>query len=283
MAIRVLAIGDIVGRPGRTVVGEKLPALVRQHRVDLVIANGENIAGGSGITTNLFNKLRAYGVDVVTLGDHAFKKGDIIETLGRSERIVRPANLSRHAAGRGSTVVETAHGLRVGIVCVLGRVLVPTMQASDPFEAIERALSEMPRAHVVIVEVHAEVTGEKAAIAHWLDGRPETKCALVYGTHTHVATADARVLPGGVAFISDLGMTGPHDSILGRRKDMVVRAMSTNMPHPYDVATGESRLCGIVAELDEKTGRAVSIERIEVAGSSVHPAYDADDHAKARD
>jgi len=277
--MRILVIGDIVGRPGRQVVHEKLPTLVRERKIDLVIANAENIAGGSGITANLFNKLRAYGVDVVTLGDHTFKKNDIFETLSRSERIVRPANLSRHAAGRGHTVVQAANGISVGVVNVIGRVLVPTMQSGDPFESIDRALEALSPHKVIVIDVHAEATGEKAALAHFVDGR----ASFVFGTHTHVPTADARILPNGTAFITDVGMTGPYDSILGRRKDMVVKAMSTNMPHPFDVATGDVRLCGALAEIDEKTGKAISIERIEVAGSNVSPAYDMDDHVKGKE
>lgn len=282
-ALRILALGDLVGRPGRQVVHEKLPGLVREKRVHLVIANAENVAGGSGMTVNLFNKLRSYGVDVVTLGDHAFRKNDIFETMNRSERIVRPANLSRHAAGRGHTVVEASvdgMSVKVGIASVLGRVLVPTMQVGDPFEALDRAIESMAT-KLVVVDVHAEATGEKIAISHYLDGR----ASFVFGTHTHVPTADARILPGGTAAITDLGMTGPYDSVLGRRKDMVVRAMTTNMPHPYDVATGDVRMCGALVDIDIATGKAVHIERVEVKGTNVSPAYDADDQNKrgARD
>ena len=277
--MRILAIGDIVGRPGRQIVHDKLPELVREKKIDLVIANAENIAGGSGITVNLFNKLRAYGVDVITLGDHAFKKNDIFETMSRSERIVRPANLSKHAAGRGHTVVQTSNGISVGIINVIGRVLVPTMQSGDPFEAVERALESISPTKVIVIDVHAEATGEKTALAHFVDGR----ASFVFGTHTHVPTADARILPNGTAFITDLGMTGPYDSILGRRKDMVVRAMSTGMPYPFDVATGDVKLCGAICEIDEKTGKAQSIERVEIAGANVSPAYDSDDHVRGKE
>lgn len=278
MPIRILAIGDIVGRPGRQVVCEKLAGIVREHKVDLVIANSENIAGGSGITVNLFNKVRAYGVDVVTLGDHLYKKIDIVDTMHRSERIVRPANLSRLAAGRGWTVVQTASGVSVGVFAVLGRVYMPTLSADDPFAASDRVLSEMPGSvKVKVIDIHAEATGEKVALGHYLDGR----VSFAFGTHTHIPTADAKILPGGTAYISDLGMTGPYDSVLGRRKDMVVKAMTTNMPHPYDVASGDVRLCGAVVEVDETTGKAISISRVEVQGNNVHPAYDEDDKGKA--
>lgn len=279
MPIRILALGDLVGRPGRSIVVDKLSALVREKNIDLVIANSENVAGGSGITQNLFNKIRAAGVDVVTLGDHLYKKPDIIELMRRSERIVRPANLSRHAAGRGHTVVQTSRGVNVCVMALMGRVYVPAMSAGDPFEAIEQVFRDLPASvKIVVCDIHAEATGEKVALGHYLDGR----ASFVFGTHTHIPTADAHILPGGTAYITDLGMTGPYDSVLGRRKDMVVKAMLTNMPHPYDVATHDVRMCGAMVEVDEATGKAVSIERLEVKGDPVVPAYDLDDKAQPK-
>ena len=273
MPLRILCLGDIVGRPGRQVVHQRLPQLVRQHSVDLVIANAENIAGGSGITTNLFHKIRAYGVDVVTLGDHVFKKADIIPTMQSSERIVRPANLASTAAGRGFTVVTTNSGVQVGVMCLLGRIFM-NLPSDDPFAAAERVLQQLPRqVKVSVCDIHAEASSEKVAMGHHLDGR----CSFIFGTHTHIPTADAKILPGGSAFISDLGMCGPYDSVLGRRKDRVVKFMTTNMPQPFDVATGDVRLCGALAEIDPETGRAISIERIEVQGENAEQAYDADD------
>lgn len=272
--MRILFLGDIVGRPGRQVVHQKLPGLVREHGVDLVIANAENIAGGSGITTNLFHKLRSYGVDVCTLGDHAFKKGDILPTLQASERIVRPANLSVQAAGRQYTLVTTAAGVQVAVFCLLGRIYMSHLPADDPFAAAERVMGALPKScRVVVCEIHAEATSEKVAMGHHLDGR----VSMVVGSHTHIPTADAKVLPGGTAYLTDLGMTGPYDSVLGRRKDRVLRFMTQNMPHPFDVATNDIRLCGALAEIDEGTGRAVSMTRIEVAGGNADQAYDADD------
>src|SRR5687768_15003819 len=273
MALRILALGDIVGRPGRQIVHQKLPGLVRDRKIDLVIANAENIAGGSGITRNLFDKIRSYGVDVVTLGDHIYKKIDIVPTLQSSERIVRPANLARDAAGRPFTCVTTNSGVSVCVFSVLGRIFM-TMPADDPFAAADRVLDQMPgNVRVCVADVHAEATSEKIAMGHWLDGR----VSFIFGTHTHVPTADAKILPGGSAFISDLGMCGPYDSVLGRRKERVVKYMTTNMPVPFDVATGDVRLCGAIAEVDEATGRALSIERVEVQGENSDQAYDADD------
>ncbi|MEO6435258.1 MAG: TIGR00282 family metallophosphoesterase [Tepidisphaeraceae bacterium] len=273
MPIRILTIGDIVGRPGRQVVHAKLPTLVREKKVDLVIANAENIAGGSGITQNLFHKIRSYGIDVVTLGDHIYKKQDIVPTLQASERIVRPANLSIHAAGRPFTCVTTNSGVNVCVFSILGRIYM-NLPSDDPFAAANRVLDQMPaNVRVTVCDFHAEASSEKVAMGHWLDGR----VSVIFGTHTHVPTADAKILPGGSAFITDVGMCGPYDSVLGRRKDRVLKFMTTNMPFPFDVATGDVRMCGLLSEIDAETGRAISTERIEVKGENADQAYDADD------
>jgi metallophosphoesterase (TIGR00282 family) len=273
MSLRILCLGDIVGRPGRQVVHQRLPALIRERNVDLVIANAENIAGGSGITANLFHKIRSYGVDVVTLGDHVYRRNEIVPTMQATERMVRPANLAATAAGRTQTIVTSNSGIQVAVFCVLGRIFM-NLPADDPFAATDRILSGLPASvKVSVCDVHAEASSEKVALGHWMDGR----CSVVFGTHTHIPTADAKILPGGTAFISDLGMCGPYDSVLGRRKDRVVKYMSTGMPHPFDVATGDVRLCGALAEVDEQTGRAISIERIEVKGEDSEQAYDSDD------
>ena len=273
MPLRILCLGDIVGRPGRQVVHQKLPALVRDRQVDLVVANAENIAGGSGITRNLFDKIRSYGIDVVTLGDHIYKKSDIVPTLQNSERVVRPANLAHGAAGRPFTVVQTNKGVSVGVFSLLGRIFM-NLPSNDPFAAADWVLDQLPASvKVCVCDMHAEATSEKVAMGHWLDGR----CSLIVGTHTHIPTADAKILPGGSAYITDMGMCGPYDSVLGRRKDRVVKHMTTGMPHMFEVATGDVRLCGVLAEIDDATGRAISIERVEVAGGNAEQAYDADD------
>lgn len=273
MALRILCLGDIVGRPGRQVVHQKLPTLVRQRQIDLVVANAENIAGGSGITANLFNKIRSYGVDVATLGDHVYRRQDIVPTLQASERIVRPANLSRAAAGRRFTIVTTNSGVQVAVFCLLGRIYM-NMPSDDPFATADWVLEQLPKTvKVSVCDMHAEASSEKVGMCHHLDGR----CSIIFGTHTHVPTADARILPGGSAAISDVGMCGPYDSVLGRRKDRVLRHMTTNMPAPFEVATGDVKLCGVLAEIDPATGKALSIERIEVQGENADAAYDADD------
>jgi metallophosphoesterase (TIGR00282 family) len=245
MALRILCLGDIVGRPGRQVVHQKLPALVKQRQIDLVIANAENIAGGS----------------------------DIVPTLQASERIVRPANLSAGAAGRPFTVVQTNSGALVAVFCLLGRIYM-NLPSDDPFAAANRVLQQLPAGvRITVCDMHAEASSEKVAMGHHLDGR----CSVIFGTHTHIPTADAKILPGGSAYISDLGMCGPYDSVLGRRKERVLKFMTTNMPAHFEVATGDVRMCGALIEVDESNGRAVAIERIEVQGESVDQAYDADD------
>jgi metallophosphoesterase (TIGR00282 family) len=273
MTIRILALGDVVGKPGRQVIHDRLPALVREKKVDLVIANAENIAGGSGITPNLFHKLRSYGVDVCTLGDHAFRRSEIGSTLTSSERIIRPANMPASAPGRSHTIVTTNNNVQVAIFGVLGRIFM-NLPSDDPFAACDRVLQSIPKSVTVrVCDVHAEASSEKIALGHWLDGR----CSFVFGTHTHVPTADARVTNQGSAYITDVGMCGPYDSVLGRRKERVLQYMTTAQPAPFDVATGDVRMCGALAEIDTTTGKAISIERIEVQGANVEPAYDADD------
>jgi len=273
MSIRILALGDVVGRPGRQIIYQQLPQLVRHRQIDLVIANAENIAGGSGMTTKLFHKIRSYGVDVITLGDHIYRRPDIVQTLQNSERIVKPANLSQQAAGRPYTIVQTASNVPVVVFTVLGRIFV-NFPADDPFVAVDRVHDETRRrAKVMVCDIHAEASSEKIALGHYMDGR----VSLIFGTHTHVPTADAGILPGGSGFISDVGMCGPYDSVLGRRKDRVLKYMTTGMHQVFEVATGDVRMCGVLAEIDSETGRCLAIERIEVRGENADQAYDADD------
>ncbi len=277
MSFRLLALGDLVGRPGRTVVCQKLPEIVRSRQIDFVIANGENVAAGTGITANLFNKIRSYGVDVVTLGDHVFKKQEITATLSNSERLIRPANLSHQAAGKGWTVVTAGNGVQVAVMNLLGRIYM-SLPCDDPFAAADRIIKDLPASvKVIVCDMHAEATSEKVAMGYHLDGR----ASLVFGTHTHVPTADARILAHGTGAITDVGMCGPYDSVLGRRKDRVLKYMTTNMPHSFDVATHDMRMCGVLTEIDPSTGKCKSIERIDIPGGNLDQAYDSDDKANA--
>ncbi len=239
-------------------MSEKLPGLREQLSLDLVIANGENAAGGSGITPVILDALYADGVDVVTTGDHVFRKRELIPRLESDDRVLRPLNYPESAAGRGYTLRDIK-GQKVAVINLVGRTF---MQASRcPFRLADEALEDIGKhTNVIIVDFHAEATSEKVAMGWYLDGR----VTAVLGTHTHVPTADARILPGGTAYITDLGMTGPHKSVIGRRIDRVLSRFITGMPTPFDVAKDDVRINGVVIELDPTSGRALSIERLEV-------------------
>lgn len=269
VSLRFVMLGDIVGKPGRRVVQQQLPWLRDVYRPDLILANAENIAGGSGITPQLYHKLKSYGLDAITLGDHAFRQRDIYPLLAEANDLIRPANLPEGAAGRGWMRVEPRDGgAALYVMTLLGRVFMAGPPADDPFAAADRFLSEVPRGAAVLVEIHAETTSEKVALGRYLEGR----VSAVVGTHTHIPTADARVLPGGTAYITDLGMCGPYDSVLGRRVDRVLQYMTTAMPAPFDVASGDAKLCGVFVELDDD-GRAVRCERIEKAADVTSPPF----------
>ena len=263
-------LGDIVGKPGRQVVQQQLPGLVKQYEPHVVVANAENTAGGSGLTPQIFSKLQAYGVHGVTLGDHVYRQKEIVPTLEAEANIVRPANLPAAAAGRRWMLLQPdAKQPPLAVCLVLGRLFMTGQQADDPFVEADRFLAEIPREAVPVVEIHAEATSEKVALGHYLDGR----AAAVVGTHTHIPTADAKILPQGTAYITDLGMTGPYDSILGRRTDRVLQYMTTAMPAPFDVADADVRLCGVFFEYDNDRGRCVRVERVERAADLERPPF----------
>ena len=263
MEFRILAVGDVVGKPGRLALKECLPKLVAERSVDFVVVNGENAAQGSGITRNLFKEIIGAGADCVTCGDHVWKRMEVKPVLETDKRLLRPVNYPTKAAGRGMGVFESQKGVRVGVVTAVGRVFMGP--ADCPFIAIERALAAMKaEAAVTVVELHAEATSEKVALAWKFDG----KASLIFGTHTHIPTADARVLPGGSAYITDIGMTGPYDSVIGRDKHAVIHKMETSMHAQFTVATGDVRVCGVLATIDTETGKALSVERIEVTPES---------------
>lgn len=256
--MRILIIGDIVGRPGKHACSVIIPRLIREREIDCVIANAENAAAGSGLTPQMFSKLRHQGIDAMTMGDHIYKRLELIPTLQSSDRICKPANLPPEAAGREFAVAGTKRGPRVAVVSLLGRTYM-NVRADCPFHAADRVLEAIPKdIKLIVVDVHAETTSEKMALGWYLNGR----VTAVVGTHTHVPTADARILPAGTAYVTDLGMTGPYDSVLGRDKDRVIKALVTGMPHPYDVAWADVHLSGAIVEADSTTGRALRIERV---------------------
>ena len=255
--MRILFIGDVVGKPGREVLKSAVPSLVNQHQLDLVIANAENAAGGSGITPAIYKELTAAGVHAITLGDHVYRRKEIYTTLERESRIVRPANLPPEAVGRQWTTVAADDGTVVGIACLLGQLFMKPID--NPYRAADRVLAAMPSdVKVRLVDFHAEATSEMQLMGRYLDGR----ASAVLGTHTHVPTADECILPEGTAFQCDVGMTGPYESILGRRIDRVMETTLTANPTPFDVASGDVRLCGAIVEVDPATGKATAIERV---------------------
>ena len=270
MELKILCIGDVVGRAGRTLLGRALPLLIKAHRFDLVIANAENAAGGSGLSPQIFTKLTRYGVDVVTLGDHCYRRHEIIPLLESEPRLLRPANLPPGAIGKGFTVAKTHSGAPVGVVVLLGRLY---MKPADcPFRAADEAVQQLKRqTNTIIVEIHAEATSEKVAMGWYLDGR----VSVVFGTHTHVPTADASILPGGTAYITDLGMTGPYDSVLGRNKRKVIRSLITGMPNVYDIAEDDLRIGALVVTIDTATGKAVAVEQMILTDQEVRQVEEA--------
>ncbi len=255
-------LGDIVGAPGRRVVTQHLPTLRERSAPEIVVANAENSRSGSGLTPEIYTSLRGLGIDGITLGDHCYRDRRVLEVLARAdEPILRPANLAAAAIGRRWIRIPIpGTGRSLFMVTVLGRVMMP-LPADDPFACVDGILAEIPeRDGIVVVEAHMEATSEKIALARHLDGR----VAAVLGTHTHVPTADARVLAGGTAFITDVGMCGPYDSVIGRGADEVLKAMTTGMHTPFPVAEGGEQMCGCVVRIDLQTRRATSIERFGI-------------------
>ena len=255
--MKLLFLGDIVGPAGLTFLRRALPPLIASSGIDFVIANGENAANGSGLTPGGYRQMREAGVDLVTLGDHVYKKLDIAKTMEKEERICRPANFPSEAPGREVALATARDGTPVAAFCLLGRTF---MRPADcPFRAADRVLQQLDgQVRCVVVDMHAEATGDKYLMVHHLKGR----VSAVLGTHTHVPTADEQIVPPGTAFISDVGMCGPYDSILGRRIDRVLFTAVTSVPSPFEVATGDPRLAGAIVELDSASGRALTIRRL---------------------
>jgi len=258
--LRLLLIGDIVGKPGRQIVVSALRGLIAAERLDFVVANAENSAAGSGITPAIHQELIAAGVDVITLGDHIYRRGEIEPVLRTEPNIVKPANYPAEAPGRDVAVVSARNGVRVAVVSLLGRVFMRPVDC--PFQAADRVLAGLdPSVRVRLIDFHAEATSDKQLMGRYLDGR----VTAVLGTHTHVPTADEQIFPAGTAFQCDVGMTGPHDSILGRRIDCVLKTTLTFNPTHFDVANGDVRICGTIVEFDPATGRASGIRRLVVS------------------
>ena len=255
--MKVLCIGDVMGEPGRRTLARMVPRLVAQRQIDSVIANGENVAGGFGITRELAEELFETGVSVITTGNHAWDKKEAVEYFSREPRLLRPGNYPPGVPGNGSVVFETASGERLAVLQLMGRVYMPTLDC--PFQAAKRELSRLKReTSAIVVDMHAETTSEKMAMGHFLDG----EVTAVVGTHTHVQTADEQILPKGTAYITDIGMTGPLHSVIGVKKELAIEKFLTGMPKRFEVASGPSVFCAVLLELDVRLGKAVAFERI---------------------
>ncbi len=246
MKLQILAIGDVVGKPGREFVRRRLPDFCRTEHIDFVVANGENLTDGAGITPAEAEDLFGAGVHVITGGDHIWNRKEIIPYISQESRLLRPANYPQEQPGAGTTVVELPIGIRVAVLHVQGRVFMNT-PAACPFQTAKDCVDRLRQdTSIIAVDMHCEATSEKIAMGWWLDGR----VSFVFGTHTHIQTADDRVLPQGTAYITDCGMTGPYESVIGRRVDRVLHRFTTGMPARFEVATGDVRLCGAVATVE---------------------------------
>jgi metallophosphoesterase (TIGR00282 family) len=256
--MKILFIGDIVGSPGREAIKTLVVPLKQELGIDFVIANAENASGGSGITSKVATELFASGVDVLTSGDHIWKKLEIFELINHEERILRPLNFPSGAPGRGARVFKGSNGVKVGVININGRVFMEALEC--PFKAALKAAEELAaETKIIIVDIHAEATSEKIALGWYLDG----KVSAIFGTHTHIQTADEKILPQGTAYITDVGMTGPYDSVIGRRVEDVLTRFLSSIPVRFQVAEGNIQLHGALVEIDQVTGKARSILRIQ--------------------
>jgi hypothetical protein len=271
--MRILFIGDIVGRSGRVIVAQRLPGLVADWKLDLVVINGENAAGGFGITETIYNELLDAGADCVTLGNHSWDQREALVFIERAPRLIRPVNYPKGTPGRGAALIETKNGKRALVINAMGRIFMDPLD--DPFAAVERELASCALgadADSVILDMHAEATSEKQAMGFFVDGR----ASLVVGTHTHVPTADHRILPGGTAFVSDVGMTGDFDSVIGMGKDEPLTRFLRKLPGgKFEPALGPATLCGIAVETDDKTGLATRVGAVRLGGilEEAQPAF----------
>ena len=258
--MRILLIGDIVGKPGEKIVTRALAGLRKRENLDLVVANAENAADGSGLAPSIYRKLIAAGVDAITLGDHIYRRSEITSVLATADNIVKPANFPAAAPGKPWCVVTAQDGSLVAVISLLGRVFMRPVDC--PFAAVDRVLAEIPdNVKIRVVDFHAEATSDKQLMGRYLDGR----VSAVLGTHTHVTTADEQILPGGTAYITDVGMTGPHDGIIGVEREPALARFLTGLPSRFDTATGRPRLNAVVIAADERSGHATRIERVSVS------------------
>ncbi|HXG65675.1 MAG TPA: TIGR00282 family metallophosphoesterase [Blastocatellia bacterium] len=259
--MNIIILGDVVGKPGRRVLCETLKGLINKHEAEFVVVNVENAAEGAGLTAEIGDEILAAGADVMTSGNHIYDKKEVIKYIENQPRLLRPGNYAPETPGRGLWLGTTRSGTPVAVINVQGRIFMPPNDC--PFRTADRMLAEIGnRASVIIVDHHAEATSEKIALGRYLDGR----VSVVVGTHTHVQTADEQIFPGGTAYITDLGMTGPHNGIIGVETELVLSRFLRGMPTRLQPASGDARLNGVVVEVDERTGKALRMERLQIAG-----------------
>jgi 2',3'-cyclic-nucleotide 2'-phosphodiesterase len=257
--MKILFIGDIVGKPGRRAVSEFVPLLISEKKIDLVIANCENAAAGFGVTREIVEELYGSRIDVLTSGNHIWNKKEVLDFIGDYETLLRPANYPASTPGSGAVLIPTAKGEYVGVLNLAGRIFMHPIDC--PFVTAKNKITELrKKTKVIVVDIHAEATSEKRALGWYLDG----EVSAVLGTHTHVQTADEEILPQGTAYISDVGMTGPFDSVIGIKKDVIIERFLTQMPNKFDVAKGDIRMQGVMLDIDSISGKANSIERISI-------------------
>jgi metallophosphoesterase (TIGR00282 family) len=257
--MNILFVGDIMGEPGRRVLLKHLPKAVQDYHIDVVVGNGENAAGGFGITPDIAQELFDLGLSAITLGNHAWDKREAMEYLQKEPRVIRPANYPAGVPGKGSCVIETSQGERLGILQLMGRVFMPMVDC--PFRVAERELAQLTtETDCILVDMHAETTSEKMAMGYFLDG----KVSVVLGTHTHVQTADEQILPQGTGYLTDVGMTGPVKSVIGMKHNLVIQKFLTQLPRRFEVAPGPSVLCAAVVKLDPETKKTIHISRLRL-------------------
>ncbi len=265
--MRVLLIGDIVGKTGRNAIKYLLPNIISRYKVDFIIANGENSAGGFGITEKVAIELFSYGINVITTGNHVWDKKESIPYIAKESKILRPLNFPIGAPGTGSILLNVDNKKQIAVLCVSGRVFMNILDC--PFKTADIEVSRLKEfTDIIIIDFHAEATSEKIAFGYFMDG----KVSAVVGTHTHVQTADETILSGGTAYITDVGMTGPIDSVIGIQKDQIIERFLTHMPRKYDVASGQGVLSAVVLEIDDKNGKSIAIKRLQIKGHTTTDA-----------
>lgn len=258
-SFNLLIVGEIMGREGRKAIGKLLPLLTKEYKIEFTIGNGEHLAGGFGLTSKVVQEVLAAGVRCFTTGNHVWRKKEFTNEIDNLPEVLRPANYPPGVPGQGSGIFNLSEDIKIGVVNLAGRVGMVDLNLDSPFEVIDRELEKLKaRTNIIVVDFHAEATSEKVALGWYLDGR----VSVLFGTHTHIQTADEQILPQGTAYITDIGMTGPYDSVIGIDKEIALRKFLTQMPVRFKIAREGVKFCGLVVTIERRTGRAVGVERL---------------------